>query len=160
VSSVALGHNCGMYIAKLDEAECFLVSVFWGKNAQEDFDKFISNWERLDQLGSSRADGVALHIVAFHNNSERPDATQRKRFADLRRRARTARPIGALVSESTMMRGLLRVIQWIAPPPAHFRLGVFETFEASVVWAEGLMKRRLPTIRGLYQEAILEAQNL
>jgi hypothetical protein len=149
-----------MYASRLEEAEGILLSVLWGKNSPEDFDRYEAQWERLDKIGLTRADGTALHIVAFHHIVERPDATQRKRVADMRRRTKTPHPIGALVSESVVARGLLRVIQWIAPPPPHFRLGVFESFEESAQWAEAQMKRSLPMIRGLYQEALFEAQKL
>jgi hypothetical protein len=147
-----------MYASRLNEPETFLISVFWGSNTAADFERFVSQWERLDQLGATRSDGVGLHIVAFHNIKERPDANQRKRFADIRKRTRTAMPVGALVSESVMVRGLLRVIQWIAPPPAHFRLGVFEHFEEAASWSEAHLRRDLPTLRDSYQEALTEAR--
>ena len=134
------------------------MSVFWGSNTTEDFDRLYSQWERLDRIGAARVGGEALHIVAFHNVKERPDATQRSRFAEIRKRTKTAMPIGALVSESLMVRGLLRVIQWIAPPPAHLRLGVFDHFEEAASWAEAQMKRSLPTLRTSYREALAEVK--
>src|SRR5689334_8294586 len=139
-----------MYTARLVKEERFLVSLFFGHNTEEDYLHFFEKLEGFDAMSPGFPGGIALHILVVEQPKERPDARWRARLAQVRAQLKTPRPYGALVTDSLMIRGVLRVVQWLTPPPPKLALTVHDTFESAARWAESLIGP-MPSLRGAYR---------
>jgi hypothetical protein len=108
------------------------------------YDAFVA----LDADAAARG-GVSLSFLVVSNpRLERPNASWRRRFAELRPKLRAPRRISVLVTGSAVLRGVMTVLNWLQPPPPAEEMGIFGGFEAGVRFAEA---RRGPCWTLLYR---------
>jgi hypothetical protein len=105
------------------------------------------------------ADGVAFghetlsFTIMLHPDPRRTNPTWRRKYAGLRTLLQARRRLGVLVTPSLVMRGALRVMGWLQPPPPEERLEVASTFGEGARWVEAQGR----PLRALLEKYLAEA---
>jgi hypothetical protein len=108
------------------------------------YDAFLT----LDADAAARG-GVSLSFLVVTNpRLERPNASWRRQFAELRLKQRARRRVSVLVTGSAVLRGVMTVLNWLQPPPPAEEMGIFGNFEEGIRFAEA---RRGPCWALLYR---------
>jgi hypothetical protein len=84
-------------------------------------------------------------------NTERPNATWRQKLAATRKTFTAKRRYSAVIINSSLLRGVLRAMNWVFPPPPEESTEVFTTFEAAKQWAEARRGQSLPILEQLFE---------
>ncbi|MBK7398218.1 MAG: hypothetical protein IPJ34_18480 [Myxococcales bacterium] len=114
-----------------------------------DFERYLAAVDQLDTLAGGRADAAVVTVVE-HGNPP-PNAKWRQRIAERSRTLHT-QAIAVLVSTSPLIRGVMTVLNWLAPQ--RFReQTVASTFEEAVEWVERRLPHRGVVLRQLLDEA-------
>jgi hypothetical protein len=100
---------------------------------------------------ANRANAALTLIVVIDPEAEHPNAMRRKRMAGISKRMRKSRT--ALVTNSSIARGVGRVMEWLNPPGATRMSGIFGSFPEAVQWAEKDAGRPMPCLVELYRQA-------
>jgi hypothetical protein len=106
---------------------------------------------------ANRAGATVTLLVVVDPGTEQPNAMRRKRIAEVAKRMRKSRTI--LVTDSSVVRGIGRVIEWLNPPRANRVSVMFATLPEAVQWAEKEAGRPLPCLFALYRQARLAPQD-
>lgn len=126
----------------LDEQERAVVWLLTGRtNTDADYQAYVDSIRRLDEIYAGQ-DGAAILIVDEGNPP--PSPAWRKRIADASMTIKS-KPVYALVSSSTVVRGVLTIVNWIRPPT--YPSAAFATADEAFRWAEEKIGRKLPFAR-------------
>jgi hypothetical protein len=114
---------------------------------------FARSVERIRQLAklANRADAVATLVIIVDHDAEHPSAMWRKRLIDARAEIKRSR--FALVTASSVARGIFHLIEWMTPARPGCTLAAFRSFADAVRWAEKDAGCALPFLAELYDEA-------
>jgi hypothetical protein len=104
---------------------------------------------QLDQ-DSLALQRTPVTILVVAPDAQRPNANQRRQFAEVWGVARAPLHLVALVTSSAIDRGILRAIAWLHPPGSGRRESVHATFESAAEWAA---RERGEAIPGLSERA-------
>jgi len=117
-------------------------------NDDADFERYLAAVDQLDTLAGGRADAAVVTVVEPGNPP--PNAKWRQRIAERARGLRT-QAIAVLVSDSPIIRGVMTVLNWLAP--RRFReQTVTGSFEEAVEWVERRLPHRGVVLRQLLSE--------
>lgn len=129
-----------------------LVGVYSGSsNTPEDHETSLQEMKKLLQSRKEHPDGVASILVVDPENP-RPDATQRKKIAEVRATEIVPKFFTAVVTQSLTVRGVITVLEWISPAPPHYETAAFASVEEAAAWIEQRRGVKLPLV-SLYHQA-------
>lgn len=94
--------------------------------------------------------GETVYILVVPNDWPRPNATYRRRFAELRDRLQYPM-IFCLISPSPIIRSVVTAVNWISPPKVG-AAGAYATVEEAIVAVEKRLRQKLPSLRALCAE--------
>jgi hypothetical protein len=102
---------------------------------------------------AKRRKQTVLTIAYLAKDFPRPNATWRKRFADAASTGEVD-SLAAIVTQSTIVRGLLKTMQWLAPSTPRYQQQVFANCDEAILWLEESRKERLLAMRSFYEELL------
>lgn len=140
-----------MYLTAYDPNGCILLCYVDGSSPEEEWEDAFATTKRLDQDAAQRGSD-SLMIMLIKPGAERPNATRRRRMAEARTRRKARRHLAVFISDSLLLRGFLKTLDWISPRPANEENGIVATFAEAVAWSEEKRGRPLPELWSLYQE--------
>jgi hypothetical protein len=108
------------------------------------------------------ADAVALGnetlsvSVMLNPRPQRPNATWRRKYAELRTLLKARRRLGVIITPSPIIRGAIAVMNWLFAPPPEEVLEIFGTFAAGARWVEACGRPLRPLLDRFLDEACAE----
>jgi hypothetical protein len=143
-----------MFTYAFDPQTGSVVCLFSGdRNDDADFMRYLAAIDHLDAAAAGRDDCVVVTVVDAGNPP--PDAKWRQKIGERSKTLRT-KAIAALVSSSPVIRGVMTVLNWLAPE--RFReQAVVSTFDEALAWIEARRPGRRALLRGLLGDARTEA---
>jgi hypothetical protein len=100
---------------------------------------------------ANRAGATLTLLIVVDAESQHPNAMRRKRMADVAKRMRASRTM--LVTDSSVVRGIARVMEWLNPPRPGRVTMMFATLPEAIQWAEKDAGRAMPCLLALYRQA-------
>jgi hypothetical protein len=107
----------------------------------------------IDQEAVSRNQESLYFLFVQGNSIPRPNASWRRRFAELRLQMKAKRRLNVLVTTSAILRGVMTVINWIQPPVHQEEQAIVATLEEGIRWVELKRGPSRALLERLYQEA-------
>ena len=135
-----------------DREHCTLLVLSDGPSTTDDYEQLCQWYLVLDQAAVEQ-NKESLSFMIVEGPAPRADASWRKRFAELRLILKAKRRLGVLVTESTILRGVMTVINWIQPKPDNEEQGTFASVDEGIRWVESKGGPSRQSIERLYQEA-------
>jgi hypothetical protein len=123
-----------------------------GARTDADYERTLAAVEKLDQDGTLANKPVAF-VLVVDADSERPTPKWRRRLAEQRRKLTSPRVLMAIVSSSTLTRGIMTAMNWVSPPPAHVQMVNHATIEEAAAWIERLLGTPRATVQRMFEEA-------
>lgn len=144
-----------MFTYAFDPASGSVVCLFSGdRNSDDDFVRYLVAVDYLDKTAAGREDCVVITVVDAGNPP--PDAKWRQKIGERSKTLRT-HAIAALVSSSPVIRGVMTVLNWLAPDRFREQV-VVSTFDDAVRWIDARRPGRTVLLRRLLADARAEAQ--
>ncbi len=144
-----------MFTYAYDEKACAAVFLFTGDtNDDEDFERYIEAVDELDRLANGRPEAAVVTFVERGNPP--PNAKWRQKIGERSRLLKT-RAVAVLVSESPMIRGVMTVLNWIAPKRFEDQT-TLATWEEAITWVEARRGSRRLVLNVLLREAQVDAE--
>jgi hypothetical protein len=139
-----------------DRPSALLLALLGGApHAEDEWGQLIDAIRELDR--NAAADGLETLLVAVTTpETPRPDATWRRRFAELKLELKAKRRYSALVTTSLLLRGAMTAINWIVPPSRHGEVVVFGTFDEAAAWCVAERGRRRQALYAMLDQACAE----
>jgi hypothetical protein len=139
-----------------DRPTALLLALLGGPpHAEDEWGQLIEAIRELDKNGA--ADGLETLLVAVTTpETPRPDATWRRRFAELKLELRARRRYTALITTSLLLRGAMTAINWIVPQSKRGEVAVFGTFGEAVEWSVEQRGRQAPALNAMLDRACAE----
>lgn len=132
-----------------DLVENVAVFLFSGtSNDDADYVRYIATFQELDRKAVGRDTPIGIVVVSPGNPP--PNALWRKRIAEAAGGLRS-RALMIVVSESALVRGVVRAVSWIKPLPLDS--AAVATFEEARDVAEKHRGRRIRALDELHQQA-------
>lgn len=144
-----------MHTFGYDAQTLTLVGLLSGKGGDEDVEDFVRVGLLLDEEGV-RQGRLTAHMVVVEDGYPRPSPSARRNMAESLKKFKVHRPLFALVTTSSLIRGVTTIMKWLAPQ-VH-EVESFSTFEAAAEWLEKKRNERLPILAALYAEAKSKAK--
>lgn len=143
-----------MFTYAFDPPSGSVVCLFSGEtNDDADFVRYLAAIDFLDETAAGRDDCVVITLVEAGNPP--PNAKWRQKIGERSKTLRT-KAIATLVSSSPVIRGVMTVLNWLAPD--RFReQGVVSTFDEALAWIEERRPGRKALLRSLLADARTEA---
>jgi hypothetical protein len=123
-----------------------------GARTDADYERTLAAVEKLDRDGKLANKPVAFVLVVAAD-SDRPAPKWRRRLAEQRKGLTSPRVLMAIVSPSTLTRGIMTAMNWVSPPPAHVQMVNHATLEEAAEWIERLQGTPRPTVLRMFEEA-------
>lgn len=139
-----------MFTYAFDPVSGSVVCLFSGAdNDDDDFVRYLDAVDYLDKTAAGRDDCVVITVVDEGNPP--PNAKWRQKIGERSRTLRT-KAISVLVSTSPLIRGVVTVLNWLAPD--RFReQTTTATFEEGLAWVETRQPGRTVILRRLLLQA-------
>jgi hypothetical protein len=137
-----------------DEKAAAAVFLFSGGNNDDaDFERYLAAVDKLVAVAVARVDAAIVTVVDRDNPP--PNAKWRARIGQQVKPVQT-HAVGALVSESPIVRGVVTVLNWVAPK-RYEEQTVVATFDEAVAWIEARRGPRRLVLQMLLRESRAEA---
>lgn len=146
-----------MFVFAYDEEKACALFLFTGKsNDDADFLRYLASVEDLDRRATGRTDAAIITLVEEGNPP--PNAKWRRAIGEQSVHTKT-RPVGALVSSSPLIRGVVTVLDWFAPKrfEAHVAVATFDEAIAFIEKRRGPRRRTFLALRAEAQAAARKA---
>ena len=101
------------------------------RNSDADYEGYVASIARLDAATLATDLKHPAGVLVVDDGNPIPNSHWRKRIADVSTTMH-GRPLFALVSTSTLVRGVATAINWIRPPP--YEASALATFDEAVAW--------------------------
>lgn len=129
-------------------ARCLVIRVLSGPKTEQDWALGLASFLLLDdEAHRQNKDGIAFIVV--EPNAERPNSTWRRKLAEQRKQYKAKDRWLILVTDSLLFRGVLRAVNWLAPPAINERNFVTASIQEGVAQAEAWRGEAIPVLRGL-----------
>jgi hypothetical protein len=132
-----------------DPASHLLACIASGVRSTAENERLLAAIDELDRGGRADRHPVGF-LLELANGSSPPDAHWRRRFAEQRQAMKAPRVFTAIVTTSTLLRGVLTAMNWISPPPVHVKSVHHATREEAEAWLELVQGTRIAIIRRLF----------
>lgn len=140
--SFAYDKNAGLMVGILKTKPYF--------NEDEDYAVLLDSIAR-NESGSRRGEPFKL-ILVIEPDVPMPNATWRKKFAQARNK--NVYPfLFVTVTPSSLLRGVLTMVNWINPPTMGSATHATATFDEALEWIEQKASKKVPIAKRLFQEA-------
>ena len=123
-----------------------------GARTDADYERTLAAVAKLDRDGKLANAPIAF-VLVVDPHSERPAPKWRRRLAEQRRELASPRVLMAIVSSSTLTRGVMTAMNWVSPPPAHVQMVNHATIEEAATWIEHLQGTPRATVQRMFEEA-------
>jgi hypothetical protein len=144
-----------MYVCAYDPVTLTQVNLHGhGSFSPEVFERAAGDAERFVD-DARRRGAVACWLVVIRPESEAPNATQRKRMAEIKSRFGPLRV--TTVATSLVHRGVLTALKWLAPHRPGQHVVTASTVEEALTWHESMAGGSLPVLRELTAQVLAEA---
>jgi hypothetical protein len=142
-----------MFLLSYDAA-CHVLVGFAARGARTDadYERTLAAVEKLDQDGKLTNKPIAF-VLVVDAASERPPPKWRRRLAEQRKELSSPQVLMAIVSSSTLTRGVMTAMNWVSPPPAHVQMVNHATIEEAAAWIERLQGTPRATVQRMFEEA-------
>src|SRR5262245_35748083 len=127
-----------------------LMVLLLRKPDDADWEQCIQAIQELDRNGVARRMGTLC--LATVEVATRPNATLRRRIAEMRSSLQAPRRLVAAITRSPILRGVMTTLNWILPAPAEEEITFHESFEAAVYWGEERRGQKLPLLYEMQRE--------
>jgi hypothetical protein len=139
-----------------DREQCILLVLTQGKSTPNNYEQLYQSYLILDQEAVSRnQESLSILLLEPGAPSPRPDASWRKRFAEIRLHVKAKRRLTVLVTDSMIIRGVMTVINWIQPKPDNEEHLTVTTLDEAIPWIEARRGPSRQLIEDLLQKARL-----
>jgi hypothetical protein len=124
-----------MYLYERDGPSGDVVGMLVAKSAlNPDADHAAVIASVKEQWAAGFVDHAPALILIIDDDYPVPDATWRRRYAELRDHSPYERYRVAIVTRSSLIRGAHTAINWVRPPSRKFQTESFATFDAAAAW--------------------------
>lgn len=138
-----------MFSHAYDIVDATAVLLFTGtSNDDGDYARYIATFQELDRRVVGRENPIGILVVSAGNPP--PNALWRKRIAEAAGSLRS-RPLMIVVSESALIRGVVKAISWVKPLPIDSE--TTSSFDEARAIAERRRGRALRSLDDLYRQA-------
>lgn len=134
-----------------DSSNALLVAVRDPTPSASEYAEMLEHMQRLDS-DASRSALAPICILVVHPGTPAPSAEWRKRYADQAKSSKCPELMFALVTDSTLQRGVLTAIRWLTGETRGTSVA-FATFREARTAAERMRKRPLPELEKLHAQA-------
>lgn len=128
-----------------------MVGVMGGAMTDQEWQALLDDSFLLDAEAAKQGKD-SIHIVLAEADLERPGAVIRRKIADARPRYKTNHRCIAFVTGSSLLKGLLTVINWLTPALPSEDITFLATFQEANDWAQKKRAAKLPMLKDLYEE--------
>lgn len=144
-----------MYTCGFDKEKAMLVVVWSGtSNSSEDYQRLVADMSELDRCAAAQG-RPAITIVEVEPGNPRPSSLERQQLIDpVNSQTLASRHYFALVTTSTLARGVLTAVGWFVSASARRQNSCHADFEKALAWLEP----RLPCVGSRVRELRLEAR--
>lgn len=144
-----------MFTYAYDEATGSALFLFSGlSNDDDDFVRYLAAMDDLDRRAAGRSDAA---IITFVEPGNPPPSAKWRKLIGERSTSLKTRPVAALVSSSPLIRGVVTVLDWIAPKRFEAQVAV-ASYDEAVSWIESKRGPRKAAFGVLLREAQAEAR--
>jgi hypothetical protein len=141
-----------MFFLTYDAASHVLVGFAApGARTDADYEGILAAVEKLDRYGKLANRPVAF-VLVVELDSARPAAQWRRRLAEQRRVLTSPKVLMAIVSPSTLTRGVMTAMNWVSPPPPHVQMVNYATLEEAAAWIERQQGTPRATVKRMFEE--------
>jgi hypothetical protein len=123
-----------------------------GTRTDADYERTLAAIQKLDRYGKLANKPVAF-VLVVDADSQRPPANWRRRLAEQRRELTSPKVLMAIVSPSTLTRGVMTAMNWVSPPPAHVQMVNHATIGEAAAWVERQQGTPRTTVQRMFEEA-------
>lgn len=142
-----------MFSLSYDSARHVLVGYAApGARTDADYERTLAAVEKLDWDGKLVNKPIAF-VLVVDANSQRPPPKWRRRLAEQRKVLTSPQVLMAIVSASTLTRGVMTAMNWVSPPPPHVQMVNHATIEEAVAWVERLQGTPRAAVQHMFDEA-------
>jgi hypothetical protein len=143
-----------MYFSVYQPSQTTLLTLSGGKLSEADWQQLYEDVLCL-MKDSRQARRTMMMIAISQNDAERPNATWRRRFAELRNQSQQIPSVlTAIVTQSLLIRGIITAINWIVPAkPTEHTIAV-NSFEEAHVWLRQKTQTSLDYIIEMHQQGL------
>jgi hypothetical protein len=140
-----------MYEDAIYEPHAILVGIHSGLKNPGDAERLAESMVRLDAIAYAQGRG-SLFVVVADPGYPGPNSRDRQRFVAVKESARAAPNLFILVTESTLLRGVITAVSWVSPFSRTSQAVACATFEEAVTRAEGFRPGSAESVRRLERE--------
>ena len=144
-----------MIVHAYDRPSSVLVALVWGTSNAEALDEFVTVFRRLD--AESVAGRMPVTIIDVDKRAERLNALQRQTISDAFTKARSPVHLVAVVTTSSVHRGVGKVIAWLSPAGDRRRSSFHATTDDAFRWCEGERGTPIPILKILHDQVVATA---
>jgi hypothetical protein len=119
-----------------------------GTNQAADHQKLLAAVDELDRNGRAKAHPIAF-VLDLAPDCQPPDAYWRKRFAEQRKGFKAPKVFTAVITTSTILRGVLTAMNWVSADPPHVRSVHHATFDEAAAWIQATQGTSVAALRSL-----------
>lgn len=141
-----------MHTYAYDKYTVSLVQILSGKACDADYEELNKVTCMMDREGALNPQG-SLQIIIIDPGYTHPNAYQRKMIAKTIENFKTRRYVFAIVTDSSLIRGVLTAITWLRPEKPNMISSVHATFEEAARWAELQRGTSFPILNSIMGKA-------
>jgi hypothetical protein len=149
------GHpKAKMYISVYDPNRITLIGSYEGDIPDKEWQATYDDVLRvLHDARQQRAPSIV--IVLSHPSTSRPNATWRKKLAEIRLLSdKTLRSYTVVVTSSMVLRSIMTAINWVSPKGELEENFVTGSFDEAILWLQKQTGQPLPHLAPLYEELL------
>jgi hypothetical protein len=124
-----------MHTFAYDKHSVTLVQILSGQSTESDYKEMVQVTQIMDRDAALSLYG-SLQILVIDPGYANPNASQRKMIADTVDGFKARRYLFALVTDSSLIRGVLTAISWLRKERMNFHSSYHATFEDAARWAK------------------------
>lgn len=128
------------------------VGIYSGDVRDEDYARCVNSMTEFERVIRSQPHGFAA-ILITDPGVEAVPASWRKRMAHFNNSVQTQQYLLAIVTPSSVVRGILTAINWLSPAKQGHVRRAYETFADACVWVEKHRGRAEPQLDELHRAA-------
>jgi spore coat protein CotF len=123
-----------MYFSVYQPSQTTLLTLSGGKFAEADWQQLYEDVLCL-MKNSRQAQKTMIMIAIAQNDTERPNATWRRRLAELRNQGQQIPSVlTVMVTQSLLLRGVITAMNWIVPARSNEQTTAVNSFEEAHIW--------------------------
>ena len=138
-----------MFDCEMSKQDGLYVGIYSGNPNDADYERCVSTMTEFERTVRGQQEGIAVILVTDPGVPPVP-ACWRKRMADFNQNVQASKYLLAIVTPSSVIRGILTAINWLSPAKGDHHRVAHGTFAEARAWIEKHRGKRQPRLTELY----------